>query len=483
MTNLRFSGLCTALCGLAMAVPLALAGAPATADPHPGFQALFTAETTGAQGVGEYWLTEGLPRNTRRARLFLHPGYGRAIPHPSGNYPHPTIALPDGTILLSGYRVRTGNELYVTDGTRAGTRIVQNLRPDGNTHRGAGSRPDDFFLLDDGRVLFSADRLPGRELWITDTTRPGTRRLHPEPLNPRHFAPLGDGRVVFQGTGAGAGAELWVTDGTRAGTGLVADLRPGPADGAPQMLVSLGDGKVLFAASPAGSVLDTVLMVTDGTAAGTVALTTDDGEAVERPDHLTALGDGRAVLWARVDGGWRMLVTDGTAAGTLRLNPPRSGTLYPVVGPFVSIGEGGAVYRVDRCLMWCTQWRTDLYLTRGRPDRHRRLFEADMFYGGLGVTSADLGDGRTVFAKSSALFVTDGTPRGTRVLTWFPTQAHPQHITATGDGRALLQLRHDALGYEPWITDGTRPGTRRVQDLVRGTESSRPANFTVFAPQ
>lgn len=480
MKHQRFSHLRAAAFALALALPLALAGSHATAEPEPGFRALFTAETTGVQANAEFWLTEGVRQNTRRARLALQAGLGRDAPLVSGAYRHPAIALPDGTVLLSGYRARTGNELFVTDGTRAGTRLVQNLLPDGKPQRIAGSRPDDLFLLGNGRVLFSAARTAGRELWITDATRRGTRLVHPEALNPRFFAALGDGRAVFRGFTRDTGEELWVTDGTRRGTRLVADIRPGTGDGAPAQLVSLGRGLVLFAAAPAGSVLDTVLMVTDGTTASTVALTTRDGSPVQRPRDLTALGDGRAVLWATVDGEGHMLVTDGSPAGTLRLHPPQSDTLRPVVGPFVSLGDGRAVYRVDRCVLWCTQWRIDLYLTNGRPNRHRLLFEGEMFYGAIVPSVAALGDGRTVFGMARALFVTNGTPRGTRVLTRHPVQHAPQHITATGDGRALLQLSHDALGAEPWITDGTRPGTRRVQDLVRGTDSSRAMNFTVF---
>lgn len=471
--------------GAALALPLMLAGHPAHTETAPaaGFRALFTASPDGDWRAPAFWITEGTRQDTLPARIGLRPGFGRWTGSVHTDRPRPAIALPDGRILLSGHRASTGSQLFVTDGTRDGTRMVRRIHPD-HTVWPFGARPDHFHLLEDGRVLFSAQMANGRSLWVTDTTRDGTRRVHLDPIDPIGFAALGDGRHVFSGTDAEAGQELWVTDVTRRGTRRVADLRPGPEGSAPRQFVPLGVGQVLFAAAPPeGSLQETRLMVTDGTAQGTMALTTRAGDSVMNPHHITALGDGRAVLWARlrVNGGWVMLVTDGTVAGTRRLNPPVSDTLSPRVGPFVSLGDGRALHVVNRCENWCLWHYSDVYVTDGRPNRHRLLFRADMFYGVLGETQADLGAGRIVFGLGGAAFVTDGTLRRTRRLTRWPQQRYPAHITATGDGRALLALHNQTQGTEPWITDGTPNGTQRLRDIAPGPTGSEPMNFTAVA--
>lgn len=60
-----------------------------------------------------------------------------------------------------------GAELWVSDGTTAGTRILEDIRP------GPGSSdPRHFAVTEDGRAFFSAhDGVHGRELWVTNGTR------------------------------------------------------------------------------------------------------------------------------------------------------------------------------------------------------------------------------------------------------------------------------------------------------------------------
>src|SRR3712207_6417052 len=79
-------------------------------------------------------------------------------------------------------------------------------------------------------LLFSADDgSSGRELWITDGTEAGTRLLADiwpggGPGAPSSLTPLGDGRAVFAAADPVRNTELWATDGTAAGTRLVLDI-------------------------------------------------------------------------------------------------------------------------------------------------------------------------------------------------------------------------------------------------------------------
>lgn len=64
----------------------------------------------------------------------------------------------------------TGAELWVTDGTPLGTRLIADIRPGEE-----GSAPQDAVVAGE-KVFFTADDgLHGRELWVTDGTSSGTR--------------------------------------------------------------------------------------------------------------------------------------------------------------------------------------------------------------------------------------------------------------------------------------------------------------------
>jgi ELWxxDGT repeat protein len=133
-----------------------------------------------------------------------------------------------------------GPELWLTDGTTAGTRMVLDLqRP------GAGS-PVDLTAMD-GYVLFVADDgVHGRELWRSDGTTGGTILLADafpgagNGIGAPQITPIGGGQAVFVAAADATDRELWVTDGTPAGTRLLADLNRGSAGSNPTMIALAG---------------------------------------------------------------------------------------------------------------------------------------------------------------------------------------------------------------------------------------------------
>jgi ELWxxDGT repeat protein len=88
-------------------------------------------------------------------------------------------------------------------------------------------------------VLFTAeDATSGAELWISDGTEAGTLRVKDirpgtQGGTPQFITPLGDGRAVFRANEGTAGIELWITDGTEAGTVRLKDIRPGATGSLP----------------------------------------------------------------------------------------------------------------------------------------------------------------------------------------------------------------------------------------------------------
>jgi ELWxxDGT repeat protein len=108
------------------------------------------------------------------------------------------------------------------------------------------------FLVAGGRLYFTTS-VPGldEELWVSDGTPDGTRLikdLNPGdyPGYPAFFAADGD-RVFFRAQDAEHGLELWVTDGTAEGTMLVSDTAAGLPSSDPYYLTMAGD-RLFFAA-------------------------------------------------------------------------------------------------------------------------------------------------------------------------------------------------------------------------------------------
>ena len=142
-----------------------------------------------------------------------------------------------GKAYFIGTTARTGDELWVTDGTNAGTSLLKDIR--------RGKRDGEIAFMGelDGKLIFTArDVENGREIWISDGTPDGTRLLkdvNPGPADGIRFTNfvVHDGLGYFYGISA-KGSELWSTDGTEAGTKLVADLRPGESGSGPLPLLS-----------------------------------------------------------------------------------------------------------------------------------------------------------------------------------------------------------------------------------------------------
>ena len=329
-----------------------------------------------------------------------------------------------------------GDELWVTDGTAAGTALLDDIIPGSG-----GSGPAYITVLGNGKAVFAAnDGTHGTELWVTDGTAAGTVLLddiYPgsSPSYPRYIIAIGNGKALFEANDGTHGRELWVTDGTAAGTALVTDINPGSGTSAPRYITSLGNGKALFDANDGTHGRE--LWVTDGTAAGTALV--DDinpGAVGSVPRDITLLANGKA-LFSATDGthGYELWVTDGTAAGTALVDDINPGS-----------GASGPLY----------------------------------------ITA--LGNGKAVFSANDGthgneLWVTDGTAAGTALVDdIYPGSGNsrPYDITAIGNGKAVFQANDGSHGRELWVTDGTAAGTALADDIYPGSFGSNPSSFTVL---
>jgi ELWxxDGT repeat protein len=240
----------------------------------------------------------------------------------------PFRANVGGILLFVADDGTTGQELWASDGTAAGTRLVKDIAP-GRSSPFSTLNPN-LFAVSGGVLFFTANAVGDpfrRELWRSDGTSAGTYLVKNINLFTDAF-PYGltdvNGTLFFFAADFTHGFELWKSDGTEAGTVLVKDINPGQASspyftGSSGLIVNAA-GTAYFGAYDGAHGFE--LWKSDGTEAGTV-LVKDiaPGPTSSSPFHLCAVG--KTVFFAATEGQgaaglWK---TDGTEAGTVLLNP------------------------------------------------------------------------------------------------------------------------------------------------------------------
>jgi ELWxxDGT repeat protein/VCBS repeat-containing protein len=153
-------------------------------------------------------------------------------------------------------------------------------------------------VLGNGKALFAAgDGINGCELWITDGTTAGTMLFKDiyagtSSSYPDQITALGNGKVLFRADDGINGFELWVTDGTAAGTMLLEDIYAGANSSGPRNFIVLGDVNTrptLSAASATAILTEAggIANSTTGTAASSITLTKSDVDVGDSASYDT----------------------------------------------------------------------------------------------------------------------------------------------------------------------------------------------------
>jgi ELWxxDGT repeat protein len=123
----------------------------------------------------------------------------------------------------------SGRELWKSDGTAAGTKLVRDITP------GAGSTPIEWLMNVGERLYFTTTMNNGHQLWSSDGTAGGTVQLATLPRESHQRLDFNftthNGHVYFTAGSDSTLPEktsLWRTDGTVAGTSVVAEFSDEP---------------------------------------------------------------------------------------------------------------------------------------------------------------------------------------------------------------------------------------------------------------
>jgi ELWxxDGT repeat protein len=384
----------------------------------------------------------------------------------------------NGKYIFSMYNAATvGRELYVSDGTPAGTSLLKDICP--GTTSGVYSASD--FSYSDGNALYFVAAANGGnfDLWKTDGTTNGTIQL--STINATntglgHWTKLPNGKFVFSLFDGGAiyGRELFITDGTPVGTTILKDIDAGPltAFTGSGDFIKLEGNEIYFAATD--NDYNYELWKSDGTTAGTIKLS-NIGATTPQIGHWNAI-NGKFVFSAFDNSliyGRELWVTDGTPSGTALLKDIRNGLASSLDGAadfiyndgnklYFTASDNGVNYEV---------WSTD-----GTQANTLKVSNTGAIANTIGHWTKlnnqfifTMNDGGST--RGREMWVTDGTFGNTHVLKdILPGTASA--FTGSGDfivkdgNIAFFVATDDGTTYEMWRTDGTSVGTVKISNIA-----------------
>ena len=377
-----------------------------------------------------------------------------------------------GTLFfVAGEFLVTGNELWKSDGTEAGTVLVKDITP--------GYLSTDITSMTAvGNTLFFLTNSATR-LWKSNGTAAGTVQVGSLPPSAwtgymSDLTAFG-GKLYFVGCEANAGCELWTSSGS--GLGLVKDINPGSASSNPSGLTEY-NGRLYFAATDPTNGAE--LWATDGTNAGTVLVKDISPGVPNSSPAVFKVASGTLFFTATSQYlGRELYKTDGTAAGTVMVANSAYSYLSLTVEAAASSGNL-LFYRAWEDNGCCSTnkelWRSDG--TEAGTFRTKEIAAGES--GSYPDWLTDLG-GTLYFSAGDVnglqLWRSDGTATGT---VSFRTVAPSVGGGPTGLRNVkgtLFFAASDTLGTELWETDGTAAGTTLTQDLNPGTASANPSSL------
>lgn len=364
------------------------------------------------------WRTDGTEAgtyalNSDASVTFSDPGY----------IYEPQMAPVGSKVFIPANDAVHGKELWVSDGTPAGTKFVKDIYP------GTGSGSPTYLTAAGSRVFFLANS-PGnrRELWVSDGSEAGTylvKDIIPNDSSSSWIELVTrlEEDVIFTVSDSNTGStELWLSDGSPEGTSLIDSFN------LIRSLTQAGE-KVYFIGSQ-GSYAPLLIYETDGTSDGTVIVTTWGGY-----DNLVSLySDGSNVFFIdEVNTYYHTLYGYDTNTKKIKLNTE----LY---GPGISGSSRPRCFPLN-------------------PGLICEVYD----YSGAG-------------SKNRYIWLTDGTSAGTHILSGDFTD--PGDFIARGS-KVAFSAETTTEGRQLWESDGTAQGTNQLSQFTQ-TMCSPGRNYFSF---
>ena len=446
---------------------------------------LFFSANDGIHGQ-ELWKSDGTEAGTVLVKNIKPNDDG---PGP-GSRPSSLTAVGDRLFFTAGDGVH-GRELWKSDGSRAGTVLVKNIKND--SVRGPGSSPAELTAMGSGFFFTADDGTHGRELWKSDGSRAGTVLV--KNISPRfaenyygspHYLTARGNRVFFSANDGTHGVELWRSNGSRTGTVMVKNIDTNERNDAPDypgampsQLTAMG-GRLYFVAGD--ETRGEELWKSDGSRVGTVLVKDIDQRRRQGslPSQLTRLDD---VLFFAADDGVRgdeLWKSDGSRMGTVLVKniDPNDGSGYLSGSQPTFLTPAG-----DQLFFIADDGTSGEGLWKSNGSRAGTILVKNLDFRGDGFASSPMeaSQDRVFFTAVDGtpglgLWTSDGSTSGTVLVqdfdscddSYYPKQGRPSYLTAVGS--LLFFAAEDAdHGEELWKSDGSTEGTGLVKDIRTGT--------------
>ena len=309
-------------------VPIGVSSNPSFVGTLGG--ATFFAATDGIHGV-ELWKTNGTGAGTLMVQD-IEPGAGSSNPT--------NFAVFGSRAYFVATTQVSGTKMWVTDGTSSGTYKLTDLILE------AGFATPSAVGALGSTVLIGGGDASGLHLWGTDGTAAGTVLLadtsFTPTLHPNGFTVASNGKAYFAGFDNVNGAQPWVTDGTPAGTHLLAGQPPGLNSFSPTSFVQAGNYVYFVQSTNQVQNLFRIRLADDGIEQVTTGIGIEDYSS---PPSLPLVPLGNLVLFVGTSAGveqvWR---SDGTAGGTYAICPFNSALGNSYVAPRFTVAGAHAFF-------------------------------------------------------------------------------------------------------------------------------------------
>ncbi len=369
-------------------------------------------------------------------------------------------------LLFEGCAEGASCGLWSTDGSPAGTTLLK------------GSSSTGSLAVGTGRAFFEAHDAQGNALWVTDGTPAGTRRVHA--IDFAAYLTVSGSRAFFLRGGDDFPTDLWTSDGTPQGTRFLRRFyQPNHYVGPYTDFLKPVPGGVAFL-GVSGNLAGLNLWRSDGTPGGTRPLTafSDTSSLAGLPDSQIAAAGDRLFFVVSNAAGPRLWSAPGPAALAAPVTgcPGGCPALLPD-SPLTPV-RGRVVLAAQDLAHGAEPWTSDGTGAGTRPLRDLCMGACDSYPEGF-TPHGGVVDFRATWGGQTRLVRTDGT-------TAVPLAPIPP---AADDGSAPIDLADvgsrtffaglDSQGSQPWVTDGTAAGSRR---LLAGEHSgdSDPRDFAVL---
>ncbi|MDB5283919.1 MAG: hypothetical protein JWO06_2994 [Bacteroidota bacterium] len=386
-----------------------------------------------------------------------------------------------------------GQELWISDGTKAGTQMVKDIWP--------GKRSSNIknMIVYRAKLYFQAsDSIHGSEMWVSDGTNAGTNMVLDIMAGSPSSFPAGfivySNVLLFSARDLAHGDEIWISDGTPSGTILAVDVRPGIFSSSPTGF-TIFNNLVYFSAYDSAHGQE--LWVTDATGPGTsLVADINPGFSGSYPGSLLIDKNGMPVMNNKMyfdadDGvhGSELWSTDGTTLGTTMVADACPGPLGLAPGYFT--GAFGV-------------YNNKIYFSGQSATLGFELYSSDGTNSGTGFVK-DINTGpnssnpqyftvfnnRLFFSASDAsgfgytnnLYVTDGTALDTLVQTntCLATRTNFYTYSLTVFNNLLYMTAPDSANYEElFSTDGINPCPTLL--MPAGAKSYAQIGNTILCP-